>query len=488
MIYNDYRPMNFNEVDGQEKILPVLRSQSKSRKIGHSYLFVGHHGTGKTSIARILGRAANCLNPTENGPCNTCRNCRAILEGKTLDFAEIDAASNNGVEEARKLIENARYRPVDMMRKVYIIDEVHMLSVPAFNALLKTLEEPNEYCLFILCTTEKSKIPMTILSRCQKLEFESISVDLIMGNLMRILADKQISYEEAAVRMIAKNARGAMRDAQSILDQAISSCQNMGEESGAALKAESVKRLLGLPDETECMKLLYDLVRQNTADAIKRFRAVSASGRSIVELNNLLIGLLSRLIVVKQTGSGKDVAETAEELEMLEYTAKYADMPGLYFMMDELGKLRSMLRQTDDLEESMLISVIKICDDRASADCHALQAEVLKLKREMEELRRQVNGISSGAVSVPEKTGEPGMEQENMDDSLQEKDVIEEAAPDKAEGMPAAEEEAENGFVTLEGESPFRGSASSSPGNEGGDMQPKDFRIPIGDFDFVGLL
>ena len=220
-LYRVYRPKNFNDVIGQEHIVRTLKNQIENNNVGHAYLFCGTRGTGKTSTAKIFSRAVNCTNLHNDEPCNECENCREILEDKTMDVVEIDAASNNSVDDIRELRENVKYSPAKSKYKVYIIDEVHMLSQGAFNALLKTLEEPPSYVIFILATTEPHKIPATILSRCQRFDFKRVTVKDISSRMKYICEKEGIEADEKALNLIARNSQGEIRDALSILDQCI---------------------------------------------------------------------------------------------------------------------------------------------------------------------------------------------------------------------------------------------------------------------------
>ena len=217
-----FRPKIFDDVLGQEHVTRTLKNQIMSQNIAHAYLFSGIRGTGKTSTAKIFARAVNCLNNHEGNPCNECEICISILDETNMDVIEMDAASNNGVDDIRELRDKVMFLPVKSKYKVYIIDEVHMLSKGAFNALLKTLEEPPEHLLFILATTEPQKIPATILSRCQRFDLKRINADIIVENMKKICNELEIKYEEKALKLIAANSEGAMRDAQSILDRCIS--------------------------------------------------------------------------------------------------------------------------------------------------------------------------------------------------------------------------------------------------------------------------
>ena len=220
-LYRKFRPQEFDDVKGQDHIVTTLKNQIKADRIGHAYLFCGTRGTGKTTIAKIFAKAVNCEHPVDGSPCGECPTCRAIAAGNSMNVIEIDAASNNGVDNIRQIREEVEYRPTEGKYKVYIIDEVHMLSIGAFNALLKTLEEPPAYVIFILATTEAHKIPITILSRCQRYDFRRISIDTITARLRELMDAEQVTVEDRALRYIAKAGDGSMREALSLLDQCI---------------------------------------------------------------------------------------------------------------------------------------------------------------------------------------------------------------------------------------------------------------------------
>ena len=220
-LYRKWRPATFEDVKGQDHIVTTLKNQIKLDRVGHAYLFCGTRGTGKTTVAKIFAKAVNCENPVDGSPCGECPTCKAIAAGVSMNVVEIDAASNNGVDNIREIRDEVMYSPTEGKKKVYIIDEVHMLSIGAFNALLKTLEEPPEYVIFILATTEASKIPITILSRCQRYDFHRISIDTIAGRLSQLMEYENIRVEDKALRYVAKAADGSMRDALSLIDQCV---------------------------------------------------------------------------------------------------------------------------------------------------------------------------------------------------------------------------------------------------------------------------
>ena len=257
-LYRKFRPTDLSQVRGQDHIVTTLRNQLASGRVGHAYLFTGTRGTGKTSIAKIMARAVNCEHPTENGPCGECDSCRSIADGSSMNVYEIDAASNNGVDNVRVIIEGVNYRPTLGKYKVYIIDEVHMLSDSAFNALLKTLEEPPEWAIFILATTEVHKLPATILSRCQRYDFKRIGIDTICSRMQELMEAEGRRADEKALRYIARKADGSMRDALSLLDQAIA-FQSEGE-----LSYDKTLEVLGAVDTEVFSRLFRGIINRDT--------------------------------------------------------------------------------------------------------------------------------------------------------------------------------------------------------------------------------
>ena len=276
-LYRKFRPKSFDEVRGQDAVVTTLKNQIRSGRIGHAYLFCGTRGTGKTSVAKIMARAVNCEHPTENGPCNECETCRSILNGTSTNVIEIDAASNNGVDNIREIREEVSYRPTSGKYKVYIIDEVHMLSAGAFNALLKTLEEPPEYVIFILATTEANRIPVTILSRCQRYDFRRISVDVIAEHIRALLDQEHVKAEDKAVRYIARKADGSMRDALSLLDQCIAFY--LGEE----LTFDKVLNVLGSVDTDVFSALLRRIIEGDASGSIRILEDLIRSGKELTQ-------------------------------------------------------------------------------------------------------------------------------------------------------------------------------------------------------------
>lgn len=295
-LYRKWRPNRFADVVGQRHITDTLRAQLESGRLSHAYLFTGTRGTGKTTCAKILARAVNCTNLQHGDPCGICPACRGILDGSVLDVVEIDAASNNGVDNIRDIRDEVRYMPASMKKRVYIIDEVHMLSQGAFNALLKTLEEPPEHVLFILATTEINKVPATILSRCQRFDFRRISPHDIVERLMEIAAEEHIPLTQSGARMIARLADGAMRDALSILDRIAA---GNGEQIDEELVASGVGILAG----DTAVELMRHILQGDLTAAIAQLGESYTAGRELGAVLDQLLGLIRDMLLV-QTSKG----------------------------------------------------------------------------------------------------------------------------------------------------------------------------------------
>ena len=302
-LYRKFRPQEFDDVKGQDHIVTTLKNQIKADRIGHAYLFCGTRGTGKTTIAKIFAKAVNCEHPVDGSPCGECPTCRAIAAGNSMNVIEIDAASNNGVDNIRQIREEVEYRPTEGKYKVYIIDEVHMLSIGAFNALLKTLEEPPAYVIFILATTEAHKIPITILSRCQRYDFRRISIDTITARLRELMDAEQVTVEDRALRYIAKAGDGSMRDALSLLDQCIAFY--LGQE----LTYDKVLDTLGAVDTEIFSRLLRQILDKNITGAIQTVETLVIEGRELGQFVTDFTWYLRNLLLVKSSDNMEDVLD-----------------------------------------------------------------------------------------------------------------------------------------------------------------------------------
>ena len=306
-LYRKFRPSRFEDVKGQEHIVTTLQNQIKADRIGHAYLFCGTRGTGKTSVAKIFARAVNCENPAEGSPCGECASCKALAAGAGMNVIEIDAASNNGVDNIREIVDEVSYSPAEGKFKVYIIDEVHMLSIGAFNALLKTLEEPPSYVIFILATTEVHKIPITILSRCQRYDFRRITIDTIAGRLRELMEAEKISVEEKALRYVAKTADGSMRDALSLLDQCIAF--HFGEE----LTYDKVLNVLGAVDTEVFSRLLRHVMEQDVTGCIVLLEEIVMQGRELTQFVTDFTWYLRNLLLLKSSDDIEDVIDVSSD-------------------------------------------------------------------------------------------------------------------------------------------------------------------------------
>lgn len=330
-IYRKFRPKIFDDVLGQEHVVKTLKNQILTNNIAHAYLFTGIRGTGKTSTAKIFSRAVNCLNNDDGNPCNECEICKSILDETNMDVIEMDAASNNGVEDIRDLKDKVKFLPVKSKYKVYIIDEVHMLSKGAFNALLKTLEEPPEHLLFILATTEVHKIPATILSRCQRFDLHRISASTIVDNMKKICDEMNIDIEEKALKLIAANSEGAMRDALSILDRCVSYVQGK-------IAYETVIDLLGTVNYEVILEVVNSIINKNIEETMTIVDDILNSGKELTFFLDELIIYFRNLLITKTTNSSDNLIKVSEEaLERLKETGKNLKIDEIVYYIEELS-------------------------------------------------------------------------------------------------------------------------------------------------------
>ncbi|MCK4368114.1 MAG: DNA polymerase III subunit gamma/tau, partial [Dehalococcoidales bacterium] len=309
VFYRKWRPQTLAEIVGQEQVTQTLSNALKSGRVSHAYLFYGPRGTGKTSTGRILAKAVNCLNNGKGEPCNTCEICQAITEGRALDVIEVDAASNRGIDEIRDLREKVNYAPNQARHKVYIIDEVHMLTKEAANALLKTLEEPPPYVIFILATTEVHKVPPTILSRCQRFDFRRISQADVVSKLTRICSAEGIHIEPEGLRLIAKSATGSLRDAENLLEQ-------LTTYYGTEVELRQVQAILGITGDERAKELIRHIVNNDISAGVSTINSVNSDGVDLRQFNREVVEYLRELLLIK-TGSEEAVDLTAEDIAEL---------------------------------------------------------------------------------------------------------------------------------------------------------------------------
>lgn len=394
-LYRKWRPTSFEEVRGQDHIVKTLKNQINSGRIGHAYLFCGTRGTGKTSIAKIFARAVNCEHPVDGSPCGECSMCRQIAEGASLNVVEIDAASNNGVENIRDIREQVQYPPTDGRYRVYIIDEVHMLSIGAFNALLKTLEEPPSYVIFILATTEVHKIPITILSRCQRYDFKRISIDTIAGRLAELTQAEQIDVDDRALRYVARAADGSMRDALSLLDQCVAF--HFGEK----LTYDNVLEVLGAVDNRVFGKLFQAVLASDTKACIREIEEMIIQGRDLSQLVNDFVWYMRNLLIAKTTDEPGDMLDMSEEnLAVLKEEASGVDTETLMRYIRIFSELSGQLRYASQKRILVEIAFIKLTTPSMEQNLDSILQRITLLEQKMQEMPDNLQKLASLAPAA----------------------------------------------------------------------------------------
>lgn len=421
-LYRVYRPKNFSDVIGQEHIVRTLKNQIENNNVGHAYLFCGTRGTGKTSTAKIFSRAVNCTNLHNDEPCNECENCREILEDKTMDVVEIDAASNNSVDDIRELRENVKYSPAKAKYKVYIIDEVHMLSQGAFNALLKTLEEPPSYVIFILATTEPHKIPATILSRCQRFDFKRVTVKDISSRMRYICEKEGIEADEKALNLIARNSQGALRDALSILDQCISF-------EGNKISYNDVIELLGSVNIEQLFDLAESIIKEDTRKSLQILNDFIIWGKDVRNLVNDLIDHFRNLMVCKISNDLDEIISLPEEtIDLLKQQAETIDTNNLIRILNILSEAQDSMKISSNPRVLMEVTMMKIAQPMFDESKEALIKRIENLEQKIESGNIKVNHISTKQTvdnfnennqqnnNILEKQEDENIEYENLKD------------------------------------------------------------------------
>lgn len=379
-LYRKFRPNEFEDVKGQDAIVKTLKNQIRANRIGHAYLFCGTRGTGKTTVAKIFAKAVNCEHTADGSPCGECAACKAIASGASMNVIEIDAASNNGVDNIREIREEVAYRPTEGRYKVYIIDEVHMLSIGAFNALLKTLEEPPEYVIFILATTEAHKIPVTILSRCQRYDFKRISIDTISARLRELIDKEQWDVEDKAVRYIAKMADGSMRDSLSLLDQCASFY--IGEK----LTYDHVLEVLGAVDTEVFSRLLRELISMDVRRVIKTVEDLVMQGRELSQLAADFTWYLRNLLLVRGSNHMEDILDVStENLAQLKEEAQMIDNDTLIRYIRIFSELTNQLRYSAQKRVLLEVTLIKLCCPAMETSQDALLDRIRAVEKQLKE-------------------------------------------------------------------------------------------------------
>ncbi len=397
-LYRAYRPQNFEDVVGQEHITRTLKNQIENNNVGHAYLFSGTRGTGKTSTAKIFARAVNCINSINQEPCNVCDVCKDILNDNIMDVIEIDAASNNSVDDIRELRENVKYSPTKSKYKVYIIDEVHMLSQGAFNALLKTLEEPPSYVIFILATTEQHKIPATILSRCQRFDFKRVTVNDMTDRMKKICSEENIEVEDKALNLIARNSQGALRDALSMLDQCISFADYK-------IEYKDVVELLGTVNIEQLFEMAKFIINQDTKQSLQILNEFIIWGKDIRNLINDLIDHFRNLMVCKVSTDLDEIISLPEEIiNQLKLQASDVDVNDIIRVLNILSVTQDTMKTSTNPRVLAEITMMKIAQPMFDESKEALIKRIENLENRIETGNIKVNTSDIENNSGVEKT------------------------------------------------------------------------------------
>ena len=391
-LYRKARPSVFDDVKGQDHIVTTLKNQVMAGRIQHAYLFCGTRGTGKTSIAKIMAKVVNCENPVNGNPCNECASCRQIAAGNSMNVIEIDAASNNGVDNIREIVEEVRYRPTQGKYKVYIIDEVHMLSQGAFNALLKTLEEPPSYVVFILATTEVGKIPVTILSRCQRYDFHRIDAATLVSRMRELVQKEGVEAEERALQFIARSADGSMRDALSLLDQCIAFY--MGEK----ITYEKALKALGAVDTDVFASLTASIIQGDAGSAVLTFAQMMERGREAGQFVSDYIWYLRNLLMVQTEEEAMDLVDApAEQILKMQNLAGSVAPEIIMRYIRVLSELQNNMRFATNRRVLVEIAFIRLCRPQMERTEDSVRDRIRMLEDRLEEI--EMNGLM---VSPPD--------------------------------------------------------------------------------------
>ncbi|KAB3530296.1 DNA polymerase III subunit gamma/tau [Alkaliphilus pronyensis] len=404
-LYRKWRPIIFEDIVGQQHIITTLKNQISTRNISHAYLFAGTRGTGKTSTAKIFARAVNCLSPVDENPCNECENCTGIITESVMDVIEIDAASNNGVDHIREIRENVKYPPSKGKYKVYIVDEVHMLSTGAFNALLKTLEEPPKHVIFILATTEPQKLPATILSRCQRFDFKPVSIKDIKERLTNICDAEKISYDDKGLQIIAANGRGSLRDSLSILEQCISFTQG-------DISYEKVVEALGIVGDEFLVGLVEAITEKKTSEALKQLQKVIIEGKDILLLVKELISYLRKLLLTQIEVETEELSiDSREKHRVMEEQGRKLTEKYIIEMIYKLSDIEAKIRYSTQPQIIVEVAIVDMCNQRPDININEMlerieKLEKLVLKGEFNTNSKEINSIKSKELKTIKEENE----------------------------------------------------------------------------------
>ena len=393
-LYRKFRPLTFSEIVGQEHITKTLKNQIIAGRVGHAYLLNGGRGTGKTSAAKILARAINCLNPKDGEPCNECEICKGAINGSLTDIVEMDAASNNSVEDIRSIREEVNFLPTKAKYRVYIIDEVHMLSTGAFNALLKTLEEPPEHVKFILATTEPQKLPATILSRCQRFDYKRISNEDIIKRLNVVCERSNIEITKEALNIIAVLSEGAMRDALSILERCIQDGENKIDE-------DKIRDLVGIPKITYVHKITESIIQYDVDKALENVDTVLNQGKDITNLLWEMIKYVKDILVYKS--SKKVELYNEEELEKLKELSELVSKERLIDLVYQLSQLESDIKWSTQKTVMFQAGIIKLCNKQVGIDSN-IEERIEKIEKYLKSGKVVTSNVSTQVTNVQANT------------------------------------------------------------------------------------
>ncbi len=403
-LYRKYRPRTFEDVRGRDAIVRTLRNQINTGRIGHSYLFCGTRGTGKTTIAKIFARAVNCEQPVDGSPCGQCASCQSIERDASLNVVEMDAASNNGVDDIRTIIDEVSYSPAQGKYRIYIIDEAHMLSTAASNALLKTLEEPPSYAIFILATTDPNKLPLTILSRCQRYDFGRLSPGVIAGRLKEVADSEQLEIEERALRYLAAAADGSLRDGLSLLDQ----CNAFNYGNGI-LTYEKTLEILGAVDAAVFSGLFRAIEAHDTVKALAVLEDILSQGREMTQFVTDFVSYLRNIMLLKASEDLKDSLDlSADQLEMMLQDARSAELPEIMRDLRIMAELVDQIRYASNRRILTEMALIRLCVPAMDVDQDSQMVRIHTIEKNMVEFVSRIEGmIRNSTVSGSGADGSP---------------------------------------------------------------------------------
>ncbi|MGZ0051379.1 DNA polymerase III subunit gamma/tau [Brevibacillus gelatini] len=399
-LYRVYRPQTFQDVVGQEHVTITLRNALRENRLSHAYLFNGPRGTGKTSAAKIMAKAVNCEQPTDGEPCNQCETCKAISNGSVTDVLEIDAASNRGVEEIRDIRDKVKFAPSDVKYKVYIIDEVHMLTTEAFNALLKTLEEPPSHVIFILATTEPHKLPATIISRCQRFDFHRIPLKVMVNLLQRICQSQGVQVEEQALQLVAKMAEGGARDALSLLDQAISYSKDL-------VRASDIMQITGTVAQSYFSVLARYIAQNDVAQVMEQFDRVMVQGKDPEQFLHDFLYYYRDMLLLKTAPQLEEIVERTMIDDQFQEVAKLYSLPTLYAAIETCNQALSQLKWSTYARVLVELTLVKLCQPTAQTAAAsgtaaaATNEELTAMATRLGVLEQRLNQVLQGQVSLP---------------------------------------------------------------------------------------